>query len=143
MLKVFSRKADPRAQLEEIVKGYELPSFGSVYMEALQLIRDPDSSTEKLADVLATDPGLTANLLRTVNSAAFGLRSPIESVHHAVSMLGRGRVESMLVSFASHAALPSAPCDGFVPARFWMTAARRAATARRAAVLPGTSRRAG
>ena len=130
MLKVFRRHADSRPQLEEILKGYELPSFGAVYMEALQLIRDPDSSAGTLADVLATDPGLTANLLQTVNSAAFGLRSPINSVHHAVSMLGRGHVESMLVSFASHGALPSAPCEGFVPERFWKTSARRAATAR-------------
>ena len=130
MFKVFNRRTDSRPQLAEILEGYELPSFGRVYLEALQLVRDADSSTDTLADVMATDPGLTANLLRTVKSAAFGLRREIESVHHAVSMLGRGHIESMLVSFACHTALPSVPCDGFVPTRFWMTSARRAATAR-------------
>ncbi len=130
MFKVFGGQTDSRPRLADILEGYDLPSFGGIYMEALGLVRDVDSSTEKLADVLATDPGLTANLLRTVNSAAFGLRSEITSVHHAVSMLGRGHVESMLVSFASHDALPSDPCNGFEPDRFWKTAARRAATAR-------------
>ena len=131
MLKFFSRKqADAQAQLKAVLEGYELPSFPSVYLDALRLVRDTDSSNEKLADVIAGAPGLTANLLRTVNSAAFGLRSQVKSVHHAVSLLGRGHLESMLVTLASHSALPSAPCDGFVPARFWQTAARRAATAR-------------
>ena len=45
-------------------------------------------------------------------------------------MLGRGHVESMLVSLASHSALPADPCDGFEPRRFWRRAARRAAVAR-------------
>ena len=131
MLKLFSRKkADPKTQLKEILDGYQLPTFPAIYLEALQQVRDEGSSTAKLADVLATDPGLTMRLLRTVNSAAFGLRSRIKSVHHAVSMLGRGHIESMLISLASHSALPADPCQGFQPERFWRTAARRAATAR-------------
>ena len=131
MLKLFARKkTDPESQLREILDGYELPMFPAIYLEALQQLRDTESSLGALADVLATDPGLTARLLRTVNSAAFGLRSQVTSVHHAVSMLGRGHVESMLVSLASHSALPSEPCDGFEPERFWRTAARRAAVAR-------------
>jgi HD-like signal output (HDOD) protein len=112
------------------LEGYELPTFPAIYLEALQQVRDVESSTGALADVLATDPGLTARLLRTVNSAAFGLRSQVTSVHHAVSLLGRGHVESMLVSLASHSTLPSERCDGFEPERFWQTAARRAAVAR-------------
>ena len=131
MQKLFARKpADAKAELKEVFDGYTLPTFPTVYLEALQLVRDTDASAGALADVLASDPGLTMRLLGTVNSAAFGLRSPIKSVHHAVSMLGRGHIESMLISLASHSSLPSAPCDGFEPERFWRTAARRAATAR-------------
>ena len=130
-MRLFARKkTDPESQLREILEGYELPMFPAIYLEALQKVRDAESPTGALADVLATDPGLTARLLRTVNSAAFGLRSQVTSVHHAVSMLGRGHIESMLVSLASHSALPSDPCGGLEPERFWRTAARRAAVAR-------------
>ena len=118
MLKLFARKpADAKAELKAVFDGYTLPTFPTVYLEALQLVRDTDASAGALADVLASDPGLTMRLLGTVNSAAFGLRSPIKSVHHAVSMLGRGHIESMLISLASHSSLPSAPCDGFEPER--------------------------
>ena len=131
MLKLFARApTDPQAKLKEIFDGYVLPTFPNIYLDALHEVRDRGSSTEKLADILACDPGLTVRLMATVNSAAFGLRRQVKSVHHAVSMLGRGHIESMLVSLASHATLPSAPCDGFDPQRFWRTAARRAATAR-------------
>ena len=131
MLKLFARKdADPQTQLAEVFEGYALPTFPAIYLEALQQVRDSDSSTATLADTLALDPGLTMRLLGTVNSAAFGLRSPIKSVHHAVSMLGRGHIESMLISLATHSALPADPCGGFEPHRFWRAAARRATTAR-------------
>lgn len=131
MFKLFSRsQTDPDAELKQMLDGYTLPTFPAIYLEALQQVRDDNSSSATLADTLATDPGLTMRLLRTVNSAAFGLRSEIQSVHHAVSLLGRANVESMLLSLASHAALPSEPLRGFEPGRFWKTAARRAATAR-------------
>ncbi len=131
MLKLFARKhVDSKAQLKEVFDGYSLPTFPAVYLEALRQIRDSSSTAASLADVLASDPGLTVRLLGTVNSAAFGLRSPVTSMHHAVSMLGRGHVESMLISLASHSALPADQCEGFEPDRFWLAAARRAATAR-------------
>ena len=131
MLKFFARKdADPQTQLKEVFEGYALPTFPAIYLEALQQVRDRTSSAAALADVLALDPGLTMRLLGTVNSAAFGLRSPVTSVHHAVSMLGRGHIESMLISLAAHSVLPAEPRGGFEPNRFWRAAARRAATAR-------------
>ena len=130
MLKFFARKdADPQAQLKEVFDGSALPTFPAIYLEALQQVRDRTSSAAALADVLALDPWLTMRLLGTVNSAAFGLRSPVTSMHHAVSMLGRGQIES-LISLATHSVLPADSRDGFEPNRFWRAAARRAATAR-------------
>ena len=132
MLKLFARKqVDPKAQLKEVFGGYSLPTFPAVYLEALQQIRDSDSTAATLADVLASDPGVTMRLLGTVNSAAFGLRSPVKSVHHAVSMLGRSHIESMLISLASHSALPADQCDGFEPDRTASGSRRRVARRRR------------
>ena len=89
MLKLFTRaKTDPATELKAIHDGYELPTLPGIYLEALQQVRDEGSSAATLADLLSSDPGLTMRLLRTVNSAAFGVRSSIKSVHHAMSMLG-------------------------------------------------------
>ena len=45
MLKLFARKkTDPEAQLREILEGYELPTFPAIYLQALQQVRDSESS---------------------------------------------------------------------------------------------------
>ena len=60
---------------------------------------------------------------------SYGFR-PQRSVHHAISLLGRDQLESMLLSLAVHDALPSKPTLGFEAGRFWQTAARRATLGR-------------
>ena len=132
MLKLFSKKepTDALSGVQAELGQIELPTFPGVTMAALEKARDDDSSVTELADVLAQDPGLTVKIIRTVNSAAFGARSKVRNIHHAVSLLGRNEIESMLISVAVRGALPGASAPGFDPARFWETAALRASAAR-------------
>jgi hypothetical protein len=55
---------------------------------------------DELAEAVATDAGLTARILRTVNSAAFSLASPITSVHHAITYLGVSVVKGLVAQAA-------------------------------------------
>lgn len=132
MLKLFSRgnAADPLAEVQAELGQLELPTFPRVTMSALEKARDDDASVMELADVLATDPGLTVKILSTVNSAAFACRSKVRNIHHAVSLLGRNEIESMLISVAVRQALPGGDAPGFCSERFWGTSAKRAAAAR-------------
>jgi len=132
MLKLFSRKKkknDPEALLGSVLEGYELPSFPGVITSLLEQLSHEDVSLSQVADQLAVDPGLSVRLLTTVNSAAFALRNEIRSVHHAVHLLGRAQIESMLISIAVRTTLPCERTKGFHPARFWAAAAHRAAIA--------------
>jgi hypothetical protein len=52
---------------------------------------------EELKEAVVTDAGLTASILRTVNSAAFALASPITSVQHAITYLGVTVVKGLVV----------------------------------------------
>lgn len=65
-------------------------------------------SPEELKEAVATDAGLTASVLRTVNSAAFALASPITSVQHAITYLGVSVVKGIVVQAA---VAKSAPAD--------------------------------
>ncbi|SEQ29961.1 HD-like signal output (HDOD) domain, no enzymatic activity [Amphritea atlantica] len=56
---------------------------------------------QELVATLAADPGLTAEVLRTVNSAAFSLTSPISSVQHAVNYLGVSFVKGLVSQAAT------------------------------------------
>jgi len=113
----------------------KLPAFRAIVSTALERVRDDAASSAEIADLMSSDPGLSVRLLGTVNSAAFALRHQVRSVHHAVSLLGRNQLESMLISIATRDALPREPGRGFEPQRFWVTAARRATTGRAIAEL--------
>ncbi|MGI9625974.1 MAG: HDOD domain-containing protein [Longimicrobiales bacterium] len=112
------------------MEGLELPSFPQITMTALEKARDIDTSLNDLGDVLAKDPGLSVKIMKTVNSAAFGRRQRVRNIHHAVSLMGRNEIESMLIATAVQGALPSTDAQGFDAPRFWSTAAKRATTAR-------------
>lgn len=48
-----------------------------------------DVETREIENAFKGDPALTMNLLRVVNSAAMGLRSPVGSIAQAINLLGR------------------------------------------------------
>lgn len=55
---------------------------------------------DALMEAVASDAGLTASILRTVNSAAFSLASPITSVQHAITYLGMSVVKGLVAQAA-------------------------------------------
>ena len=55
---------------------------------------------EELAETVMTNPALSADVLRIVNSAAFHLNAPISSVHHAVNYLGTNLVKGLVLQAA-------------------------------------------
>ncbi len=127
------KKVDPRKELVAVLGERELPSFPAIIMQALAKLRHPDSAVRDVSHIIASDPGLSVRLLKTVNSAAFALRRKVDNVQQASVLLGKSRVESLLLSVAVKSALPNEP--DFDTVHFWRTSARRAATARALAQL--------
>ncbi|MFC1482099.1 EAL and HDOD domain-containing protein, partial [Candidatus Neomarinimicrobiota bacterium] len=72
----------------EYVEKNDIPAFKVNYMRLLQEINQGEISFDKLDSIIKQDVSLTFKLLKYINSAAFGLRSEIESVKHALNMLG-------------------------------------------------------
>src|SRR5216683_2426144 len=72
----------------EMMQHRDLPSFKLAYLELLRAATAPEFDIRELASKIKHEASLTFRLLRYLNSAAFGLRSEIHSVPHALSMLG-------------------------------------------------------
>jgi c-di-GMP-related signal transduction protein len=72
----------------EIMQHRKLPSFKLAYLELLRAATAPEFDIQELALKIKHEATLTFRLLRYLNSAAFGLRSEIRSVAHALSLLG-------------------------------------------------------
>ncbi|MBU1249195.1 MAG: HDOD domain-containing protein [Proteobacteria bacterium] len=67
-------------------------------LQLMRVIENPDHSVMDIVRVCESDPALTTNILKVVNSAAFGLRQPVATLERAVSFLGNKMVGSIALS---------------------------------------------
>ena len=62
----------------------------------IEQINTCGADLEKIGDIISVDPGISAAVIKIVNSPAFGLANRISSIPQAVVMLGVDRVVSIL-----------------------------------------------
>ena len=86
------QKAMPRDLRIWIAASKSLPAIPRLYQRISDLINDPTSNIEMVAEVIGQDPSITARLLRTANSAFFGSRHGVISVQEAVGIIGMDAV---------------------------------------------------
>jgi putative nucleotidyltransferase with HDIG domain len=94
--------------VSSIKKGLaEIPPLPHVIRELLRELSDPQSTARSVARIATSDPTLAAALLRTVNSAAMGLRRRITSVPEAISLMGYTAVRSLVIRMRLEQVLPA------------------------------------
>lgn len=73
------------------------PRRPSLLPQLLEAVSDEDASMRALARIIAQDPALTADLLRTANSALYrSSGSPVESIERAAAMLGTTGLRTLI-----------------------------------------------
>ena len=78
-----------------------LPQFPENITVIQQLINDPEADFNEIARRISTDPSLTADLLRVVNSAKFMLPNRVDNIADAVKMVGLRGLKNLLYSYGS------------------------------------------
>lgn len=107
-----------------------LPSAPGAVFEILELCRDQDISTTKVAKVLSRDPALSAKTLTVANSPLFGVRTQVTTVDRAVALLGINATLSFALSFVLVRSLRKLHADTFDHQAFWRRSAISAVAAR-------------
>ena len=74
--------------IEEILSCDTLPSLPATAVRVIELSQDPDCTVNELAETIRFDQGLSAKILKTVNSSFFGLRTKCASIDKALVVLG-------------------------------------------------------
>ncbi len=88
---------EPR--LTDAISGLnQLPSMPDSYREMMSEVQSPNASVKKIAAIIARDPGMTAMILRLVNSAYFGLSQRVNDAGQAVTLLGLSTVSALVLS---------------------------------------------
>lgn len=76
-------------EIDKIIESTEeIKSLPTSAIKLMQMTENETSSGEDLAKVIGMDQGLTAKVIRLVNSPFYGLSTKVASVKHAVALLG-------------------------------------------------------
>jgi len=90
------------ALTEEIVKSItSLPQFPENIVQIQRLIADPQSQMIDIARYISTDPAMTADLLKLVNSAAYMTQKRVDNIVDAVKLVGLRGIKGLLYSYGT------------------------------------------
>jgi putative nucleotidyltransferase with HDIG domain len=78
-----------------------LPQFPENLVYLQKLISDPETDIHDIARQVSTDPSLTADLLKLVNSALYMLPKKIDSIVEAVKLVGMRGLRNLLYTYGS------------------------------------------
>jgi HD-like signal output (HDOD) protein len=122
-------------QLDAIIDDIDaLEPIPQITAQLIEITQNPDSALKEAAVLITHDATLTANLLRTVNSAYFGLRRKIESVQEAVVLLGLNKIlEVVLLQTTSNRLKAAQAGYELAAGELWRHAAVSAILARKIA----------
>jgi len=73
----------------KIISGESLDSNRMSIINLLSTLYNPETDTESIVDVISKDVALSYKILQLMNSAFFSRSTKIESIQHAIVMLGR------------------------------------------------------
>jgi HD-like signal output (HDOD) protein len=97
-----------------------LPTLNATVVRLMGMLHDDDIGFGDIEKVIRTDPSLTANLLRTANTAYFATSRRVESVNEAISVRGLRRLVDVVTLSAMADVIPEElPGYGLSAQSFW------------------------
>lgn len=93
------------AELDARIRRYiasvgDLPSVPALASRVLKVVEDPAASADDLRKVVEGDPAVAARILRTANSSRYSFSRRIETLQHAISLLGFRTVGNIVLAVA-------------------------------------------
>ncbi len=76
----------------------DLPTLPVIAQRILTLADDSDTGAEKLSEIIRSDQALSVKVLSLANSAYFGYRARIGTIHQAVVVIGANMLKQLALS---------------------------------------------
>jgi EAL and modified HD-GYP domain-containing signal transduction protein len=105
----------------KVISGHRLESSRVAVLDLLSKLSDPSTTVDDIERIITTDPALSLRILRFVNSPLSGLTNEIESIHHAIVLIGRDMIKSWVTLLALSkldGTIPELLSNMFVRAKF-------------------------
>ncbi len=112
-------------KLTRKIRGACLPALPQSAATILELAKDPNNGPPEFGAAISADLGLTAQILRFVNSSYFGFRSKIKTLQTALSLVYGRTIRNFVLWNAVFALLPNPKCGPFELKKICQDALRR------------------
>lgn len=121
---------DPEALFHRIISQARLITLPDIYLRLKTLMEDPDYTMAELALLVGSDPGLAVKFLRFVNSPMNRRSCIIETVSHAVSLMGSRQIHDIVLGVSVGEAFKGIPRDVMDMRAYWRKSFHAALLAR-------------
>ncbi len=99
----------------------ELPTLPTVVAKITTLMQNPRTSASEVGQAITTDQSLTSKTLKLVNSAFYGFPGRINTITHAIVILGFTTVKNIVLTASIFDAFgKNAKGEGFNMEDFWL-----------------------
>ena len=127
---------------QALVNGVDqLVTLPSIYFEIRRIIESPNSTIGDVAGAIATDPALSAKLLRIVNSPLYAQARSVETINRAIAMLGMVQVHDLTLTATLATSFARIPTGMMDMQRFWRDSVLRATLMKALALQSGIRER--
>jgi len=125
--------------LHDALSSTKLPTPPAIAMRVIELTDDPNVTPRELTDLVQADSGLSSKILRTVNSAFYGLATPVASIKRAQILLGLNAIKTLTLGFSLVQSIRGSggEADGFDYTTFWRRSLHAATCAKAVATRTG------
>ncbi len=80
------------------VKDSKIASPPGAYFSLREAIENPDSTVADFSSIISADPALAARLLKAVNSPFYGLTAKVETIPHALNIIGSDQLSDLALA---------------------------------------------
>jgi HD-like signal output (HDOD) protein len=97
----------------------KIPAFPPIALRLIQLLNDDNVMLGDLLELLRSDPGFSAEILRRANSPLFDVWEPVTTLQHALVVLGLRQLRNITMTVAAENYLNTALGPGELRRRCW------------------------
>lgn len=118
------------ARLKATLRDAKIPPLPQGITRIIKEINDPDADIGMVETLIAAEPDISFRIIAMVNSSLFALRANINSIRHAITMLGFDRVRAIVIANAMLEVLPVPKSETYRHMVFWTDSLMRALLAK-------------
>ena len=106
---------------QSLIQGsLKLFSLPDIYFQISEMISDPRFTADDMGKVIAKDPGLSARLLKIVNSSFYGFQAKVDTVSRAITIVGVEDLKNLVLATSVIDKFNDIPVELVDMTDFWM-----------------------